>query len=56
VDNVILSNVEVRATRDFFSFEGPFPSYSLSLVSKHATKVAASTSAPLVSEFQFGQQ
>ena len=54
MDNPILSNFEVRVTRDFSSSESPSSSYSLSLVSKHsATKVTASTSTSPVSESYF---
>lgn len=45
VDNVLLRDFEAWVRRDFASAEGPFPTYSLTSVSKRAARAATSTSA-----------
>ncbi|KAJ7182002.1 hypothetical protein C8R46DRAFT_1068908 [Mycena filopes] len=51
VDNPILSNFEVMVQRDFPpGSRGPYPTYSLHMVSKRAANAAASTSATPIPE------
>jgi len=51
VDNPILSNFEAMVQRDFPpNSKGPYPIYSLHMVSKRAAKAAASTSATPIPE------
>ncbi|KAJ7502950.1 hypothetical protein B0H11DRAFT_1987142 [Mycena galericulata] len=51
VDNPILSNFETMIQRDFApNAKGPYPTYSLHMVSKRAAKAAASTSATPIPE------
>ncbi|KAJ7782717.1 hypothetical protein B0H16DRAFT_1494079 [Mycena metata] len=51
VDNPILANFEAMVQRDFPpGSKGPYPTYSLHMVSKRAAKAAASTSATPIPE------
>ncbi|KAK0454655.1 uncharacterized protein ARMOST_01090 [Armillaria ostoyae] len=45
VDNTLLTNFESMVRRDFKAAEGPYPMYSLQMVSKRAVRAAASASA-----------
>lgn len=48
VDNVLLREFETMVRRDFKSPDGPFPTYSLTMVSKRAMRAAqSSTATPL---------
>ncbi|KAF9268632.1 cyclin-like protein [Marasmius fiardii PR-910] len=50
VDNPILSNFEAAVKQDFSGPQGPFPTYSLQMVSKRAIKAASSTTATPIPE------
>ncbi|KAG7091093.1 hypothetical protein E1B28_010148 [Marasmius oreades] len=50
VDNPILSHFEVAVKQDFSNPQGPFPTYSLQMVSKRAIKAASSTTATPIPE------
>lgn len=50
VDNPILANFEAAVKQDFASPQGPYPTYSLQMVSKRAAKAALSTTVTPIPE------